>query len=110
MGRISVGPGEGGGEAWDDGGELLSVDAGDAVGLSGEDAADRGPILFGSVPEHGDVMAREAEAELGGAQGVREDAVGVAAEGPPTASGSSWAALFRGGDAGFSVVTCSDDF
>lgn len=67
MGGISVGPGEGGGEAWDDGGELFGVDAGDAVELFGEDGADGGLVLFGSVLEHGDVMAREAEAALGGA-------------------------------------------
>src|SRR5688572_16894642 len=76
LGGVGVGPGEAG----DDGGELLGVDGGDAVELSGEDAADGGLVLLGSVLEHGDVMAREADAQFGGAQGVREDAVGVVAE------------------------------
>src|SRR5687768_10600011 len=80
LGWTSVRPGEGGGEARDDGEELFGANAGDAVELFGEDAADGGPLLFGSVLEHRDVMTREAEAELGGAQGVRKDTVGVTAE------------------------------
>lgn len=75
-----VGPGQGGGEARDDGGELVGVGAGDAVEFFGEDAADGGPFLLGAVLEPGDVMAREADAELGGAEGVREDAAGIVAE------------------------------
>ena len=51
---ISVGPGETGGERGDGGGELFEMDAGDAVELFGEDAADGGLVLF-----RADVRLRE---------------------------------------------------
>lgn len=78
---FGVGPGEGGGEAGDRRRELGGFGAGDGVELAGEGVADGGVLLVGFVVEHGDVVAWEADAELGGAEGVREDGVGVGAEG-----------------------------
>jgi hypothetical protein len=43
--------------------------------------ADGGALLLGFVLEHGDVVAREADAQFGGANRLRENAVGVGAEG-----------------------------
>ena len=79
--RSVSGPSEGGGEAGDGGEELRGVDAGDAVELFAEAAADGGLVLPGSVLDHGDVVAPEADAQFGVAQGVRKDADGVVAEG-----------------------------
>lgn len=78
---FGVGAGECGGEAGDGGGELGGFGAGDGVELAGEGVADGGLVLVGFVVEHGDVVAWEADVELGGADGVREDGVGVGAEG-----------------------------
>lgn len=78
---FGVGPGEGGGEAGDGGGELGGFGAGDAVQFAGEGVADGGVLLLGFVVEHGDVVAWEADAELGGGDGLREDGVGLGAEG-----------------------------
>jgi hypothetical protein len=78
---FGVGPGEGGGEVGDGGGEFGGFGAGDGVELAGEGVADCGVLLFGFVVEHGDVVAWEADAELGGADGLGEDGVGIGAEG-----------------------------
>jgi len=51
--------------------------AGDAAELAGKGVADGGVLLPGFVLEHGEVVAREADAQFGGAHCVRENAIGV---------------------------------
>jgi hypothetical protein len=68
------------GEAGQRGRQLLDVGAGDAVQLAGEHAADGGLLLVGAVLQHIDVMPRQPDAQLRGADHLREDAIRLGAE------------------------------
>jgi len=60
--------------------QLLEVGAGDAVQLAREHAADGGLLLVCPVLQHVDVMPRQPDAQLRGADGLGEDAIPVGAE------------------------------
>jgi len=68
------------GEPRQRGRQLLEVGAGDSVQLSGEDAADGGLLLICPVFEHVDVMPWQPDAQLRGADDLREDAIPLGAE------------------------------